>query len=135
MNAHVAGLDRSFLSTISGHTLEDVKARSSGPVFYQLYLMGGRAAAEAIIERARVAGFAGLVVTIDTPVSGIRERDYRNGMKELISGSLLPESGSPASAVDRLAATPPTCGHGTTRRPGPARCAARRVGKPRSALT
>jgi L-lactate dehydrogenase (cytochrome) len=36
-----------------------------------------------------VAGFAGLVVTIDTPVSGIRERDYRNGMKELISGSVL----------------------------------------------
>jgi len=78
-----------ILSTISGHKLEDVKAGSSGPVFYQLYLMGGRAAAEAVIERARVAGFAGLVVTIDTPVSGIRERDYRNGMKELISGSLL----------------------------------------------
>src|SRR5216683_3288504 len=48
-----------------------------------------RAAGEAVIERARVAGFAGLVVTIDTPVSGIRERDHRNGMKELISGSLL----------------------------------------------
>ena len=78
-----------ILSTISGHKLEDVKAGSSGPVFYQLYLMGGRAAAEAVIERARVARFAGLVVTIDTPVSGIRERDYRNGMKELISGSLL----------------------------------------------
>src|SRR5947209_14142344 len=78
-----------ILSTISGHKLEDVKAGSSRPVFYQLYLMGGRAAAEAVIERARVAGFAGLVVTIDTPVSGIRERDHRNGMKELISGSLL----------------------------------------------
>src|SRR5262249_60544663 len=51
--------------------------------------MGGRAAAEAVIERSRVAGFAGLVVTIDTPVSGICERDYRNGMKELISGNLL----------------------------------------------
>src|SRR5882757_4865049 len=63
-----------ILSTISGHALEDVKAGSSGPVFYQLYLMGGRAAAEAVMERARVAGFAGLVVTIDTPVSGIRER-------------------------------------------------------------
>jgi len=75
-----------ILSTISGHKLEDVKAGSSGPVFYQLYLMGGRAAAEAAIERARVAGFSALVVTIDTPVSGIRERDYRNGMKELISG-------------------------------------------------
>lgn len=78
-----------ILSTISGHKLEDVKAGSSGPVFYQLYLMGGRGAAEAAIERARVAGFSALVVTIDTPVSGIRERDYRNGMKELISGGPL----------------------------------------------
>ena len=78
-----------ILSTISGHKLEDVKAGSAGPVFYQLYLMGGRGAAEAGIERARVAGFSALVVTIDTPVSGIRERDYRNGMKELISGGPL----------------------------------------------
>ena len=75
-----------ILSTISGHKLEDVKAASNGPVFYQLYLMGGRGAAEASIERARVAGFSALVVTIDTPVSGIRERDFRNGMKELVSG-------------------------------------------------
>src|SRR5271169_1524094 len=78
-----------ILSTISGHKLEDVKAGSSGPVFYQLYLMGGRGAAEAAIERARVAGFSALFVTIDTPVSGIRERDFRNGMKELISGGPL----------------------------------------------
>jgi len=78
-----------ILSTISGHKLEDVKAGSTGPVFYQLYLMGGRGAAEASIERARVAGFSALVVTIDTPVSGIRERDHRNGVKELISGGPL----------------------------------------------
>ena len=78
-----------ILSTISGHKLEDVKAGSTGPVFYQLYLMGGRGAAEAAIERARVAGFSALVVTIDTAVSGIRERDYRNGMKELISGTVF----------------------------------------------
>ncbi len=78
-----------ILSTISGHKLEDVRAVSKGPVFYQLYLMGGRGAAEGAIERARVAGFNALVVTIDTPVSGIRERDYRNGMKELISGGPL----------------------------------------------
>jgi isopentenyl diphosphate isomerase/L-lactate dehydrogenase-like FMN-dependent dehydrogenase len=75
-----------ILSTISGHKLENVKAASTGPVFYQLYLMGGRGAAEASIERARVAGFSALVVTIDTAVSGIRERDFRNGMKELVSG-------------------------------------------------
>jgi L-lactate dehydrogenase (cytochrome) len=77
------------LSTISGHRLEDVKAASSGPVFFQLYLVGGRAAAEAVLERARVAGYAGLLVTVDTPVAGMRERDHRNGMKELISGGLL----------------------------------------------
>src|SRR5579863_8615482 len=78
-----------ILSTISGHKLEDVKAASSGPVFYQLYLMGGRSAAEAVIERAQAAGFSALVLTIDTPVSGMRERDFRNGTKELISGGLL----------------------------------------------
>jgi isopentenyl diphosphate isomerase/L-lactate dehydrogenase-like FMN-dependent dehydrogenase len=78
-----------ILSTISGHRLEDVKAGSIGPVFYQLYLMGGREAAEGAIERARVAGFSALVVTIDTAVAGMRERDLRNGMKQLISGSLM----------------------------------------------
>jgi len=78
-----------ILSTISGHRVEDVKAASAGPVCFQLYLMGGRAASEAVIERARVVGCAALVVTIDTPVAGLRERDYRNGMKELLSGSLL----------------------------------------------
>jgi L-lactate dehydrogenase (cytochrome) len=77
------------LSTISGHKLEDVKAASSGPVLYQLYLLGGRAAGEAAMERARRAGFSGLVLTIDTGVSGMRERDYRNGMKELISGGIF----------------------------------------------
>lgn len=78
-----------ILSTISGHKLEDVRAGSKGPVFYQLYLMGGRGAAEGAIERARKCGFNALVVTIDTPVAGIRERDYRNGMKELVSGSIF----------------------------------------------
>jgi isopentenyl diphosphate isomerase/L-lactate dehydrogenase-like FMN-dependent dehydrogenase len=78
-----------ILSTISGHRLEDVKAASSGPLWYQLYLLGGRGAAEAAIERARNAGFSALFVTIDTAVAGMRERDYRNGMKELIGGNIL----------------------------------------------
>ncbi len=76
-----------ILSTISGHRLEDVKAASKGPVFYQLYLMGGRGAAEGALDRAKRAGFSGLVITVDTPVAGMRERDPRNGMKELMGGS------------------------------------------------
>ena len=76
-----------ILSTLSGHPLEKVRAASKGPVFYQLYLMGGRAAAEAIIERAKNVGCSGLVVTIDTPVAGMRERDFRNGVKELMGSN------------------------------------------------
>jgi isopentenyl diphosphate isomerase/L-lactate dehydrogenase-like FMN-dependent dehydrogenase len=78
-----------ILSTISGHKLEDVKAATKGPAWYQLYLLGGRAPAEAGIERARLAGFSALVITVDTPVAGMRERDVRNGMMEMLGGSLL----------------------------------------------
>jgi isopentenyl diphosphate isomerase/L-lactate dehydrogenase-like FMN-dependent dehydrogenase len=77
------------LSTVSGHKLEDVRAATKGPAWYQLYLVGGRATAEGGIERARIAGFNALVVTIDTPVAGMRERDYRNGMTEMFAGSLF----------------------------------------------
>ena len=77
------------LSTISAHKLENVRAASTGPVWYQLYIVGGRDVAEAGIERAQRAGFSALVVTIDTPVAGLRERDPRNGMKELLGGSIL----------------------------------------------
>jgi isopentenyl diphosphate isomerase/L-lactate dehydrogenase-like FMN-dependent dehydrogenase len=74
-----------ILSSISGHKLEDVRNASTGPVWYQLYLIGGRPAAEAAIARAAQAGFSALVVTVDTPVAGNRERDDRNGMRELMS--------------------------------------------------
>jgi L-lactate dehydrogenase (cytochrome) len=77
------------LSTISAHKLENVRAASTGPVWYQLYIVGGRDVAEAGIERAQRAGFSALVVTIDTPVAGLRERDPRNGMKELLGGPIL----------------------------------------------
>jgi isopentenyl diphosphate isomerase/L-lactate dehydrogenase-like FMN-dependent dehydrogenase len=78
-----------ILSTISAHKLENVKAGSTGPVFYQLYLLGGREAAEGSIDRARRAGFSALVITVDTPVAGMRERDPRNGMKDLLGSSWL----------------------------------------------
>ena len=73
-----------ILSTLSGCRLEDVRAATSGPAWYQLYVVGGRAAALDGIARARAAGFTVLVVTIDTPVAGNRERDVRNGTRELV---------------------------------------------------
>jgi L-lactate dehydrogenase (cytochrome) len=80
------------LSTLSGTPMEQVKAASSGPLWYQVYLCGGRKIATAMLERARAAGFTALVITIDTVVSGMRERDIRNGIKELIGRgpSMLP---------------------------------------------
>lgn len=81
------------LSTLSGCKLEDVKAATSGPAWYQLYLVAGRDVAASAIARAKTAGFSALVVTIDTAVSGLRERDLRNGAKEFVSrniGAMLP---------------------------------------------
>jgi isopentenyl diphosphate isomerase/L-lactate dehydrogenase-like FMN-dependent dehydrogenase len=69
--------------------LEDVRAATSGPLWYQLYLLGGRAAAETALERARAAGFSALAVTIDTGVAGMRERDVRNGTAQLMSGNFF----------------------------------------------
>jgi isopentenyl diphosphate isomerase/L-lactate dehydrogenase-like FMN-dependent dehydrogenase len=78
-----------ILSTISGHRMENVKAATTGPAWYQLYLVGGREASLASIARARAAGFSALVVTVDTAVAGMRERDYRNGMKSLMGKNPL----------------------------------------------
>ncbi len=75
------------LSTLSGSRLEDVKAATDGPAWYQLYLVGGRDVATAAIARAKASGYSALVVTIDTPVAGMRERDVRNGMKALVHGN------------------------------------------------
>jgi L-lactate dehydrogenase (cytochrome) len=77
------------LSTLSGTRLEEVRAATNGPCWYQLYLCGGRDVARAAIDRAAAAGYSALVVTIDTPVAGNRERDPRNGTKELLSGNPL----------------------------------------------
>jgi L-lactate dehydrogenase (cytochrome) len=84
------------LSTFGGTTIEEVRAMAAGPLWFQLYLVGGRDVSLAAIERARKAGFSTLVVTIDTAVSGMRERDFRNGTQALLSRkplAMLPHLG------------------------------------------
>jgi len=77
-----------ILSSFSGTPLEDIRRGTPGPLWYQLYIPGGREVAEASIARARAAGYSVLVVTIDTPVAGMRERDYRRGIRPLLKGDL-----------------------------------------------
>ena len=77
------------MSTISGFPLEEIAAAATAPVFLQIYLLAGRAAGERTLERAEAAGYQGLFLTIDTPVAGMRERDFRNGLRELMGNDLL----------------------------------------------
>jgi isopentenyl diphosphate isomerase/L-lactate dehydrogenase-like FMN-dependent dehydrogenase len=68
------------LSSASGMSIEEVHAATTGPLWFQLYFLGGRAGAEVLIDRAARAGYKALVVTVDTQVVGVRERDVRNGL-------------------------------------------------------
>jgi L-lactate dehydrogenase (cytochrome) len=68
------------LSTVAGVGLEEA-AGGGGHRWFQLYASGGRPEAADLIERADGAGYEALVVTIDTPALGNRERDARNGVR------------------------------------------------------
>jgi L-lactate dehydrogenase (cytochrome) len=71
----------SVLSTHAGVPLEHVASTTGGTkMWFQLYSSGGITDAESLVERAGDAGFRALVVTVDTPVLGHRERDVRHGV-------------------------------------------------------
>jgi isopentenyl diphosphate isomerase/L-lactate dehydrogenase-like FMN-dependent dehydrogenase len=75
------------LSTFSGYTFEKLAAASPAPLWYQLYLAGGREVVEATLARAWKNNFKALAVTIDTNGPGMRERDFRNGAPQLMGKS------------------------------------------------
>jgi 4-hydroxymandelate oxidase len=67
-----------ILSTLSNTPVEEVVRAATGPVWFQLYVYRDRAATEALVARAEKAGCRALVLTVDVPLSGMRERDVRN---------------------------------------------------------
>jgi 4-hydroxymandelate oxidase len=66
------------LSTLSNTSVEAVVAAARGPVWFQLYIYKDRGATEALVRRVEGAGCRALVVTVDAPLIGRRERDVRN---------------------------------------------------------
>jgi isopentenyl diphosphate isomerase/L-lactate dehydrogenase-like FMN-dependent dehydrogenase len=70
-----------ILATLANSSIEAVAAAASGPLWFQLYTWRDRAAVDRLIGRAEVAGFEALVVTVDCPDIGNRERDRRNGFQ------------------------------------------------------
>lgn len=68
-----------ILSTLSNRTIEDVRAATSGLLWFQLYIYRDRGVTAELVRRAEHAGCTGLVLTVDTPILGRRERDLLNG--------------------------------------------------------
>jgi isopentenyl diphosphate isomerase/L-lactate dehydrogenase-like FMN-dependent dehydrogenase len=68
------------LSTMSICSMEEVAEASRGPRWFQLYVWRDRDIVRSLVERARAAGYRALVITVDTPVLGRRERDVRSGL-------------------------------------------------------
>lgn len=66
------------LSSLSTTTVEDVTA-AGGSVWFQLYANRDRGITRALVDRVVAAGCSAVMVTADTPVWGVRERDVRNG--------------------------------------------------------
>jgi 4-hydroxymandelate oxidase len=66
------------LSTLSSVSIEDVAASASGVRWFQLYMHPERAVSAAFVERAVDAGYSAIVLTVDLPKTGRRERDIYN---------------------------------------------------------
>jgi 4-hydroxymandelate oxidase len=79
--ARAAGAAGTLLccSTVGSSTLEEVAAAATGPLWFQLYMYRDRGVTEDLVRRAEVAGYRAVVLTVDTPRLGHRERDVRHG--------------------------------------------------------
>ena len=99
------------------HAVLDEPAR--GPLWFQLYLQADRGATLELVRRAEAAGFEALVVTVDAPTHGARDRERRAGFRlppGVAAVNLATRAGGPDSPLrpgqsalfDRLLATAPT---------------------------
>jgi 4-hydroxymandelate oxidase len=67
------------VSTQASVELELIASQAQTPLWFQLYIQPDRDFTAALIRRAESAGYQALVVTVDAPVSGVRNREQRAG--------------------------------------------------------
>lgn len=67
------------VSTLASHTLEDMAHSAQSPLWFQLYFQPDREFTLQLVRRAESAGYQALVVTVDAPIAGIRNREQRAG--------------------------------------------------------
>jgi (S)-mandelate dehydrogenase len=66
------------LSTMATASIERIAREAGGRLWFQAYIFEKRERTATLVERARQFGYEGLMVTVDVPVGGKRERDFRN---------------------------------------------------------
>lgn len=93
------------LSTMATRSVEEVRAAAPGPRWFQLYVYRDRDLTAQLVRRAELAGYDALVVTVDAPLLGRRERDLLNGFHVPADTPVPNLSGEPR---DLLAAAAPT---------------------------
>ena len=106
-SAQGAGL---VLSTQASMSLEHVAQAivadpMRGPLWFQLYIQPDRGFTRALVERAEAAGFEALVLTVDAPTSGARDRERRAGFR-------LPAGISAVNLADSVSPPPMELAHG-----------------------
>ena len=98
------------LSTMGTTRLEDLAAAVPAPLLFQIYVFKDRGLTREFVSRCREAGYAGLCLTVDTPVAGNRLRDRRSGLslpprltaRSLVDFALHPGWSIPALTGDRF---------------------------------
>jgi len=86
------------LSTAATVSIEEIADKAPGRLWFQLYVLHDREFTDRLVQRAYAAGYEALVVTVDLPVGGKRERDTHNGLvlpfrpgwRELLAGVAHP---------------------------------------------
>lgn len=68
------------LSTSATASIEEVAERAGGRLWFQAYVFRKREFTMGLVARARDAGYEALMITVDLPVGGARERDFRNDL-------------------------------------------------------
>jgi len=67
------------VSTQATVAIEDIARQTAAPLWFQLYVQPDRGFTRALAQRAEAVGYRALVVTVDAPVSGMRNREQRAG--------------------------------------------------------
>jgi len=99
------------MSTMATTRLENVASEVGGDLWFQLYIWRDRGLVRELIERAKASGYRALMLTVDTPVTGLRVRDAHNGFTippQLSASTLLDMARHPLWCASMLAGPPIT---------------------------